>query len=213
MKKILAIILFSLCLFKVQAQCPNCTNSCKNEQIVVNADPYTPIDAEPTFTYVNDKWWDAPLDLLDSSKISASTVKNDEYGNRAIFLTYPKAESDSIYKEFYSLRWGVYHQPNVYFNGDTKPYALRDYLNANIHMPEGFKDSVRVIVKFNIHPDGSISDIKLTRPSKYEEINNDAIRVVEGFPKFKVVYNTPKKHSFAYTIPIRYDAPGTIHIR
>ncbi len=86
----------------------------------------------------------------------------------------------------------VHNDPVCEFPGGSG--KLREWINANIQIPEGYKGCERVIVKFYVQPDGSITDAKLFRPSKNNDANAEALRLVGALPKFRVKFYTPQKH-------------------
>lgn len=91
---------------------------------------------------------------------------------------------------------------------------LKEWLDENIRIPEGFKGSERVFVKFTVHPDGSISDATIyRRRSQNEAVNQEALRLVNAMPKFRVKYYTPQKKNLHLTLPITFKEPGAIFIR
>lgn len=180
-------------------------------------------DTKWPFVYVNGKYITGfgvrDMDNIPYEKIEKITVKDDEYGNRAIFVTYPEAVVDSIHQSMKHLF--IYDDPQVFFQGDNgSGDALLRWIKENQIIPEGFKGNVRVVVKFKINPDGTVSDAAILRPSKIEALNQDALRLVSIMPRFKVVYYNPRRLPIGYTLPIRYRAPdpekapeGTLHIR
>ena len=59
-----------------------------------------------------------------------------------------------------------------------------------------------MIVKFIIHPDGTVTDPELLKSSKNDAVNAEALRLVSKLPKFHVKYYTPKKVPIAYNLPV-----------
>ena len=91
---------------------------------------------------------------------------------------------------------------------------LKEWLDENIRIPEGFKGSERVLVEFTVHPDGSISDPTIfRRPSKNAAVNQEALRLVNALPRFRVKYFTPRKSNINLCLPITFREPGAIFIR
>ena len=90
---------------------------------------------------------------------------------------------------------------------------LKEWIEANIKVPEGYKGRERVVVNFIIHPDGSISNAQIRKPSKNEAANQEALRLVNSLPKFRVKYCTPQKSNLNYRMPIIFQEPGAIFIR
>lgn len=205
MKKVLlaALMIVQACLAFSQ-------NCCENDSIVMEPRfPLTEQDTKTTFVYLNDKWCQVPS-WVPADSIQKADVKNDEYGNRAMFWTVSPATEAEYYAKV-RANWIEYPYPRCEFpGGDAK---LKEWLDENIRVPEGYKGSERVFVTFTIHPDGSISNPKIMRGSKNEAANQEALRLVSALPKFRVKYYTPKKCKFHYNMVIKFTEPGTIWIR
>ena len=62
---------------------------CVNDSIFKEIQfPLTEQDTQTPFYYFNDEWIaDARPDMVDADSILRMEVKNDEYGNRAVFIT------------------------------------------------------------------------------------------------------------------------------
>lgn len=182
---------------------------CEGDSVLIEPRfPLTEHDTETTFVYLNDKWCQMPS-LVPADSIQKFEVKNDEYGNQAMFLTVsPEVEAE--YDAQMRNLWVNYTPRCEFPGGDAK---LKEWLDANIRVPEGYKGSEQVLVWFVVHPDGSISNPKVVRTSKNEAANEEALRLVNALPKFRVKYYAPKKCDIHYTIPIRFTEPGLIFIR
>lgn len=207
MKKLLLISLII-----VQASIAFAQNYCVNDTIVREIQfPLTERDCETVFYYFNNEWIPgAGLDMVPRDSIQAAEIKNDEYGNRAVFFTVSSETQDRIKAEARNT-W-PYLEPCCEFTGGNG--KLKEWLDENIRIPEGFKGSERVFVKFTVHPDGSISDATIyRRRSQNEAVNQEALRLVNAMPKFRVKYYTPQKKNLHLTLPITFKEPGTIFIR
>ena len=187
-------------------------NYCENDTIAREIQfPLTERDCETVFYYFNNEWIPgAGLDMVPRDSIQAAEIKNDEYGNRAVFFTVSSETQDRIKAEARNT-W-PYLEPRCEFTGGNG--KLKEWLDDNIRIPEGVKGSERVFVKFTVHPDGSISDATIyRRRSQNEAVNQEALRLVNAMPKFRVKYYTPQKKNLHLTIPITFKEPGTIFIR
>lgn len=187
-------------------------NYCENDTIAREIQfPLTERDCETVFYYFNNEWIPgAGLDMVPRDSIQAAEIKNDEYGNRAVFFTVSSETQDRIKAEARNT-W-PYLEPRCEFTGGNG--KLKEWLDENIRIPEGGKGSERVFVKFTVHPDGSISDATIyRRRSQNEAVNQEALRLVNAMPKFRVKYYTPQKKNLHLTIPITFKEPGTIFIR
>lgn len=204
--------LFVISLIIVQACIAFAQNYCENDTIVREIQfPLTELDTETVFYYFNNQWIrGAHLDNVPADSIHKMEVKNDEYGNRALFLTVSPETLAQIKAEARKI-W-VCDDPLCEFPGGNG--KLKEWIDENIRIPEGFKGSERIFVKFTVHPDGSISDPTIfRRPSKNKAVNQEAIRLVNALPKFRVKYYTPQKKNIYLTLPITFKEPGVIIIR
>ena len=206
MKKIflISLIIVHSCIAFAQ-------NYCVNDTIVREIQFPLTLDDKTEFFYFNDEWIPgAHPGLVEVEAIQKAEVKNDEYGNRAIFLTVSPETLAQIKAEARKI-WVNLDTRCEFPGGNGK---LKEWIEENIRIPEGFKGSERVFVKFTVHPDGSISDPTIfRRPSKNEAVNQEAIRLVNALPKFRVKYYTPQKKNFHLTLPITFKEPGVIFIR
>lgn len=207
MKKIFLItsIIIQSCIAFAQ-------NYCVNDTIVREIQfPLTLQDTKSEFFYFNNEWIrGASPDMVPADSIQKAEVKNDDYGNRSLFLTVSPETLAQIKADARKI-W-VCDDPRCEFPGGNG--KLKEWINENIRIPEWFKGSERVFVKFTVHPDGSISDPSIfRRPSKNEAVNQEAIRLVNALPKFRVKYYTPQKKNIHLFIPITFKEPGVIFIR
>ena len=208
MKKI-----FLIFLIIVQSCIAFAQSSCVNDTIVREIQfPLTERDTKTEFFYFNNEW--IPLaygNEIQADSIQSAEIKNDEYGNRAVFFTVSPGYLEYIKAE--NRKYFINLDPRCEFPGGNG--KLKEWIDENIRIPEGFKGSERVIVSFTVHPDGSISDAKIVRrPSKNEAVNQEALRLVNALPKFRVKYYIPHlKKNFHLTLPITFKEPGAIFIR
>lgn len=85
------------------------------------------------------------------------------------------------------------------FRGD-----LTKYIDTSLRYPEqALKDGVegRVIIKFVVNEDGSISDISIVRGVS-KECDAEAARVIKGMPHWKPGMQNGKAVKVFFTIPI-----------
>ena len=91
-----------------------------------------------------------------------------------------------------------------YFPGGTN--ALVEYMEKNIRYPEDCEEVCiqgRVIVSFVVEKDGSISDAKVVR-SVYPSLDEEALRVVNGMPKWCPGKQNGQSVRTKYTIPVTF---------
>ncbi len=145
-------------------------------------------------------------ELVQTDSIKAIEIKNDEYGNRACFCTVSPEYLAHVKSE--SRKYHINLDPRCEFPGGNE--KLIEWLEANIRIPKGYKGRERVVVNFIVQPDGTITKPEITRPSKNEAANAEALRLASAMPKFNVTYFTPKKHQIRYILPISFREPGVI---
>lgn len=191
--------------------CVAFAQNCENDTIVREIQfPLTEQDTATVFYYFNNEWFGADaLDIVKTESILKFEVKNDEYGNRAAFFTVSPETLDELDKEYRKVLRNF--DPRCEFPGGNG--KLKEWLDANIRIPEGYKGHEKVAVSFRVQPDGTITDPKIMRPSKNEAANAEALRLVNALPKFRVKYFTPKKAPLSYMMAITFKEPGLILIR
>ena len=82
--------------------------------------------------------------------------------------------------------------------------ALLDFLKSNLVYPKVAQDSSiqgRVIVKFTVEKDGSITDVEVAR-SVYPALDEEAVRVVSMMPKWKPATKKGEPIRCKYILPI-----------
>lgn len=207
--------LFLISLLIVQSCVAFAQTRCINDSTVREIQfPLTERDTETVFYYFNNEWIaEARPNMVETDSISKMEVKDDEYGNRAVFITVSPerlARLKSEVREMNKNIWANYDPICEFPGGNDK---LKEWIDANIQIPEGYKGQERVVVQFCVQPNGSITDAKLFRPSKNDTANAEALRLVNTMPKFRVKFFTPKRSRLRYKLPIRFKEPGTIFIR
>ena len=99
--------------------------------------------------------------------------------------------------------FGIVEQMPSFPGGQAK---LMDYLSENIHYPEALAESCvqgRVICTFVVEKDGSISDVKVVK-SVDPLLDEEAIRVVSGMPKWYPGKQNGIAYRVKYTIPVTF---------
>lgn len=84
--------------------------------------------------------------------------------------------------------------------------ALYDYLKSNTIYPQEAKDkniSGKVYVSFVVNEDGSISDVKVTKPV-HPLLDEEAFRLVKNMPNWNPVIKDNKPEKFHLTLPINF---------
>lgn len=84
--------------------------------------------------------------------------------------------------------------------------ALFEYLSKNIKFPKSKENEdvkVRVVTTFTVEKDGSITDAKIVR-SQGEAFDNEALRVINGMPKWIPGMQNGKAVRVKYLLPITF---------
>ena len=87
--------------------------------------------------------------------------------------------------------------------------ALVEYLCQNLRYPyDAQRDSIqgRVFVSFVVDKDGSVVCVNVAQ-SVHPSIDKEAVRVVEGMPKWKPGMNKGKNVRVKFTLPITFRLP------
>ena len=90
------------------------------------------------------------------------------------------------------------------FPGGTN--ALQAYLEENVKYPDDCKEVCvqgRVVISFFVEKDGSISDAKVVK-SVYPSLDEEALRVVSGMPKWCPGKLNGQSVRIKYTIPVNF---------
>lgn len=88
--------------------------------------------------------------------------------------------------------------------------SLRDYLQDKLTVPEKYKEmdtkaDYRVFVQFVVAEDGSVTNVELLRPEpSKKDLNDEAVRVVKGMPKWKPGTVDGKPVKVNYILPVTY---------
>jgi TonB family protein len=121
-------------------------------------------------------------------KVVSVTVKADK----------PEKETDTERKTF-----DVVEQMPAYPGGLAE---LMKYLSMNVHYPEAAKKTGtqgRVVVRFIVEEDGTISDAKVVRKVS-DELDAEAVRVVNAMPKWTPGRQNGQPVRVNYTIPVTF---------
>ena len=115
-------------------------------------------------------------------------------------------------RNVYNYQEITYHNNDTIHNNGTMPQTeggivsfdneQKKWIKKNFKYPEeAYENGIqgRVLVKFYVNVDGSISDVKVVR-SVHPLLDKEAVRIIKGMPKFKkapmgggryVCYNVP----------------------
>lgn len=179
--------------------------------ITNSANELTIITDSIEFVYFNNEWIPgAEINMVCADSITKIEIRNDEYGNRCAFVTMSSASIDTLKTEVEkaTFGWFLHYDPVCEFPGGM--IHMMKWLKENIRIPEWYKGKERVVVTFMIQPDGTVYDGKIIRGSKNEELNSEALRLVESLPKFDVRYYTPKKEPQHMAWPILFEGKDSL---
>ena len=88
--------------------------------------------------------------------------------------------------------------------------GLRTFMQDNLTVPEKYKDmdtkaEYRIFVQFVVAEDGSITNVELKKPEpSKKDLNDEAVRVVKGMPKWKPGTVDGKPVKVRYLLPVTY---------
>ena len=84
--------------------------------------------------------------------------------------------------------------------------AMIQFLSSNIQYPaDAQKQKVdgRVLVNFVVEKDGSITEVKVIKPT-FPSLDAEAVRVVKAMPKWKPGYQKSQAVRVQFTMPINF---------
>ena len=179
------------------------------------------------FTYKRDKKLHYQLDeTIDSGHFAASVAENGSmlritYHSSGGAATYSVKMVDNELRVFdeggkviFPARGNSAEKPaptqdaeDIHTTADVKPKPAFDYgayLGDNLHYPENARlhnIEGKVMVKFVINEDGSISDVQLLKGID-DDCDNEALRVVRNMPKWIPGKVKGKIVKIYFTIPV-----------
>lgn len=84
--------------------------------------------------------------------------------------------------------------------------AMIQFISSNIKYPADAKKQKvdgRVLVKFVVEKDGSITEVKVIKPA-FPSLDAEAIRVVKAMPKWKPGYQNGQAVRVQFAMPINF---------
>jgi len=84
--------------------------------------------------------------------------------------------------------------------------AMIQFISSNIQYPADAKKQKvdgRVLVNFVVEKDGSITEVKVVKPT-FPSLDAEAIRVVKAMPKWKPGYQRGQAVRVQFTMPINF---------
>lgn len=136
----------------------------------------------------------------ETARVAAVKVQEEKALEEASSLSMASDTAETKYgKEFPCI-------PETFPQFPGGHIALVEYLSKNIKFPKSKeKENVRarVVASFTVDKDGSITDAKIVR-SQGEAFDNEALRVINGMPKWIPGTQNGKAVSVKYTLPITF---------
>lgn len=148
-------------------------------------------------------------DVIEEIKVVEDDVKvesvdfnsEDKKDEVVVFHEMPKVE-EKVEEEVEEV-FMVVEEAAEFPGGNT---ALMKYFGDNIRYPVSASENGvqgRVICQFTVWKDGSISDIKILR-SVHPALDNEAIRLIKGMPKWKPGKQLGKPVASRFTLPVLF---------
>ena len=160
------------------------------------------VDAQPPYGFTIDEKGNMIVNFYDMK---------DDIGVEKIVFTKNKIITSSPHG------WPVNSAKNdIYDTPETMPEypgginGLRTYIQENLTVPEKYKNvetkaEYRVFVQFVVAEDGSITNVELKKPEpSKKDLNDEAVRVVKGMPKWKPGTLDGKPVKVRYTLPVLF---------
>ncbi len=118
--------------FLVQSCMAFAQNCCINDSAIREFQfPLTEKETNTVFYYFNDEWIAIPIDIVSTDSIQKMEVKDDKYGNRAIFFTISPEYLDQIKAE--TRKFLINLDPVCEFPGGNGKF--KEWLDTNIQTP------------------------------------------------------------------------------
>ena len=114
------------------------------------------------------------------------------------------SKSDSNYDDDDDMIIGMIVEQKPVFPGGQK--ALMEFLKSNLVYPKAARDSSiqgRVMVKFTVEKDGSITDVEVVR-GVHPALDEEAVRVVSMMPKWKPGTQMGDTVRTKFTLPVLF---------
>ncbi len=114
------------------------------------------------------------------------------------------SKSDSNYDDDDDMIMGMIVEQKPVFPGGQK--ALMEFLKSNLVYPKAARDSSiqgRVIIKFTVEKDGSITDVEVVR-GVHPALDEEAVRVVSMMPKWQPAMRKGDPIRSKFSLPIYF---------
>ena len=159
-------------------------------------------DAQPPYGFTLDEKGNMIVNFYDMKDIGVEKIvfsKNNKLNTASPHGWPANSEKDDIYDTPETMPEYI---------GGTE--AMIKYLQENITVPEKYKKmeakaQYRVMVKFVVEADGSVTEVETVKPEpSKQDLNDEAVRVVKGMPKWKPGTMDGKPVRVKYVLPVTY---------
>ena len=159
------------------------------------------VDAQPPYGFT--------IDAKGNMIVNFYDFKEDIGVEKIVFSKTGKSSSP-VRMPVTSEKDNIYDTPETMpeFTGGME--AMIKYMQENITVPEKYKNmdtqaTYRVMVKFIVEADGSVTEVETVKPEpSKQDLNDEAIRVVKGMPKWKPGTLDGKPVRVRYILPVTY---------
>ena len=159
------------------------------------------MDAQPPYGFTLDEKGNMIVNFYDMK---------EDIGVEKIVFSKTSKSSNPVRMPVTSEKDNIYDTPETMPEYTGGMEAMIKYLQENITVPEKYKDmdtkaTYRVMVKFVVEADGSVTEVETVKaePSK-QDLNDEAVRVVKGMPKWKPGTQDGKPVRVRYVLPVTY---------
>ena len=137
-------------------------------------------------------------------------TETERRGDTSTYTVEPFTLSVNLFEQLFDL--ATYKEDTVYQTVEEMPEfpdgieGLMDYVAQNVKYPESAKENNlqgRVIVKFVIEKDGSVSNVEVGR-GWGNELDDEAVRVAKAMPKWKPGKQDGKPVRVSFMLPINF---------
>ena len=137
-------------------------------------------------------------------------TETERRGDTSTYTVEPFTLSVNLFEQLFDL--ATYKEDTVYQTVEEMPEfpdgieGLMDYVAQNVKYPESAKENNlqgRVIVKFVIEKDGSVSNVEVGR-GWGNELDDEAVRVVKAMPKWKPGKQDGQPVRVSFMLPINF---------
>lgn len=138
----------------------------------------------------------------ETARVAAVKVQEDKALEEASSMTMAKDTAEAKTGK----KMPCTDNPEMFPQFPGGHIALFEYLSKNIKFPKSKENEdvkVRVVTTFTVEKDGSITHAKIVR-SQGEAFDNEALRVINGMPKWIPGMQNGKAVSVKYLLPITF---------